>query len=227
MSGQYPRAARHLTIESGRHKTIEIAETENDGNKEGWGTNMGLSMVTKLQLMAYTDGELSQAEIEEVEGLLSRDVAARQFVSAISEPAIGAFIRANEAARVVPSVVDSVMARIESESATQVSNVVPFSARKRSNRVAFAAMTITTVSAIAASALVYVGVSRYSAVHEGNSPIASAAPFETDDGKEIEVVSPSQVSVLEPGRSTPGMSAAVAVWFDEDDDDDETPGGDR
>ncbi len=193
---------------------------------------MSLSMVTKLQLMAYTDGELSHAELEEVEGLLSRDAEARRFVSAISEPAIGEFVRANEAARTFPSVTDVVMAQIESESTTQASNVVPFASRKSagkgSNRLAFAAVTVTTIAAMAASALVYVGMNRYSAT-QGNAPIASAAVVESDDGKEIDVVSPSEVSVLlpKPGQSAPGMSAAVVVWFDEDDDDDETPGGDR
>lgn len=195
---------------------------------------MSLSMMTKLQLMAYTDGELSHAELSEVEGLLSRNAEARQFVSAISEPAIGEFVRANEAARVSPSIVDSVMAQVEvhvaTQGATQLSNVVPFSPRnsgKSPNRLAFAAVTITTMTAMAASALVYVEVNRYSATRQPGSPIASATPGETDDGSEINVVSPSQVSVFPPGQSAPGMAAAVVVWFDEDDDDDETPGGDR
>ncbi len=192
---------------------------------------MSLSMMTKLQLMAYTDGELSDAEITEVEGVLSRSVEARQFVSAISEPAIGQFVRANEAARESPSVVDAVMARIKSERlgvgserVTQPSNVISFASRKRADRVAFVAVTVTTITALAASALVYVGTHRYSATP--NLPPVAAAIEAADDGSEIAVESAS-VWDLEPSQIGPGVSAATLVWFDDDDDDDDRPGGDR
>jgi anti-sigma factor RsiW len=196
-------------------------------------------MMTKLQLMAYTDGELSESEMAEVDGLLSRDVEARRFVAAVAEPAIGQFVRASEAARQSPSVVDVVMARIDAESVgsvgservTQASNVISLASRKRSDRVAFAAVAATTIAAMAASALVYVGAHRYSAQPASSgASVASVGAGETaDDGSEIEVDSPAAVSVfaVEPGQSGSDMSAATLVWFDEDDDDDDTPGGDH
>jgi anti-sigma factor RsiW len=207
---------------------------------------MSLSITTKLQLMAYTDGELSDAEVVEVEALLSRSVEARQIVSAIAEPAIGEFVRANEAARESPSVVDAVMARIDSECgpksvpesvpesaperATQPSNVISFASRKRSDRVTVAVVTVTTIAAMAASALVYVGSSRFSATQQPASSGGVAAAVSAElgaDGIETLAPSPAVVSVLamDSDQAGPGLAAATLLWFPDADDDDEGPGG--
>jgi hypothetical protein len=117
---------------------------------------MRLSLDTQIELMAWADGEVPDDVGDRVARLLESSDDARRFVDGLHASRVGEWTRECALARLskVPSITDSVMARIEMQP-TATSTIPSLRRRADRQRVRAFAISITTGLAVAACLALY------------------------------------------------------------------------
>jgi anti-sigma factor RsiW len=182
----------------------------------------GLTSDRMLKLMAYADGELEGAELEEVEDWLATDVDAVRFANELAGlgdlVAVGHQASADAKAVASFDVADAVMAAVsaEKQERPKAAPVVSLEARRQKNFRAGA--MVAAALALAASVVVAMRskkdeapLARAPIPVEMPSPLASAEP-----GVDVDLVETAGESVRVfylSSESSPTTS--VVVWVDE------------
>ncbi len=172
---------------------------------------MTLTEQQMLDLMAYADGELDEAEGERVHALVEQDADAKEFLASLT--AIGDGVRSvmSEQAPSV-DVADEVMRKIRP-------NDLDRARIRRTNRIRMAVVGASLV-ALAAAVLLY--VRQNSGTHEAQN--TNAVPSDSNalaslhtTGVEVDSVdTPSSVSVFYVPADNPAKSPnTVVVWVDD------------
>jgi hypothetical protein len=118
---------------------------------------MRLSRETKIELMAWADGELPHEVSERVTGLVERSDDARQFVEDLRASHMSEWVSQAVHPRLsaVPSITDAVMDRLETTRSTTISTVPSRRRRADRHRVHSLVISVTTGLAVAASLALY------------------------------------------------------------------------
>ncbi len=186
---------------------------------------------TRLELMAYADGELDGDDLARIESLIATDVEAERVVASMHT--LGDCVRITEGERRVPKIVDriadDVMATIETEKARRA--VVPLQPRPIRLRNAIVAGSISAAIAMAAGWAMFVRPPDAAPAPVAVAPIVlpksvpTAAPPLTPDGTGVDlnqVESPAgQVSVFYvPAVAAGGLAdenvSSVVLWLGDD-----------
>ena len=193
----------------------------------------------ELDLIAYLDGELEDARIEEVEARLASDPS---YAAQLHElEALGGFVR-DDAERIyraakVDSIADDVVARLADARTSALPPATAPAVRRAKSSVIW--VSFGTVAAAAAATLVYMGTQPPSVTPAPNTAqttlpaptdtVAVKSPAATtshDPIPPVDVVHPTSVEVqgLEVGQGAtviyspePGGSITPVVWINESD----------
>ncbi|MGA2447897.1 MAG: hypothetical protein ABTD50_04390 [Polyangiaceae bacterium] len=202
---------------------------------------MRLSRETKIELMAWADGELPDEARERVTQLLESSEDARQFVERFRALDVGAWASQALQPRLsaVPSITDAVMARIEARERT-ISTIPSRRLREERQRMRSLVISVTTGLAVAASLALYFRwdslrnvppipialLASSSAVTSDSSPGPGASPLAVAprgvEVNDIDALSHA-ISVFEIPMGAAAANAAkstgpssVVIWIDED-----------
>lgn len=179
----------------------------------------------RLKLMAYADGELSDAEREEVESWLREDGNAGRFTRELAE--LGSLVRlGHEQSRDARAIaafdgVDGIMAKVDAERSSEKGNaggrepaVIDLTARAPRQKIFKIGGAVAAALALAASVVV---MTRHKEEQPmALSPVPGVEVVSSSGGVDVDVVqTPGQSVAVYVLPNETSLTTSVVVWVDE------------
>jgi anti-sigma factor RsiW len=186
-----------------------------------------LTQDAMIELMAYADGELDDAERARIEARIATEPDAKRFLDELR--GLGDFVREGHAARRDAAGVDKIADGVMAALARPEAKVVPITAARAHKPGLARPITVATLVALAAGVVLWMqsqGEQQRKTAERPlplvtSEPVASLeppgppTPAKIDEADEVD--SPHQVSVFYEPSTAAAKAPSVVVWIGDDD----------